>query len=94
MVYVLFNLRTTYVGCDAKDVYEVEEKEVYNEDGSLNETFLDDVGNVLAQQNAEMYGIEVDEDSIFEPEPYSFDYEVLTGTREEIEEDYGCINHC
>lgn len=84
MAFVKFTLSTNYVGTTAIEVYEISDEEV-------NESTLDALGYDLARDNAEMYGIEAEDDG-FEPEElFSFNYEILEGSREEIEEDYGVI---
>lgn len=84
MAFVKFTLSTNYVGTTTTEVYEIPDEEV-------NESTLDALGYDLARDNAEMYGIEAEDDG-FEPEDlFSFNYEVLEGSREEIEEDYGEI---
>lgn len=87
---VLFKLRTDRVGCDTDEVYEIEDKYASNEDGTLNETYLNEVGYDLARDNAEMYGVQQDEE--IEEEPFSYLFEVLECSREEAEELYGEVN--
>ena len=88
-MFVLFKLRTNSVGCDSNDVYELEDVSALNSDGAVNEDYINETGYELAMDNAESYGIEQNEE--IEDEPFSFSYEILTGTREEIEEEYGEI---
>ena len=56
MAFVLFHLTTDTVGTDAYNVYDLPDENVYNEDGTVNEDYLDDLGNDLAFENADSYG--------------------------------------
>ena len=88
-MFVLFNLSTYRAGCDVHEVYEFP-------DGT-SEQEINDYGDNLAYDNAEMHGVfdEAREDceesglEFDEGEYYSSSYEVLNMTREEIEEEYG-----
>lgn len=98
MAFVLFHLTTDTIGTDAYNVYDLPDEDVYNEDGTVNEDYLDDLGNDLAFENADSYGLldldeEDDEDDCgIEPDAgYGYSYTILDGTREEIEEEYGDI---
>ena len=96
MAFVLFHLTTDTVGTDAYNVYDLPDENVYNEDGTVNEGYLDDLGNDLAFENADSYGLldeEDDEDDCgIEPDAgYGYTYTILDGTKEEIEEEYGDI---
>lgn len=84
MAFVKFTLSTNYVGTATTEVYEIPDDEA-------NESTLEALGYDLARDNAEMYGIEAEDDGCEPEDPFSYNYELLTGTREEIEEDYGCI---
>lgn len=96
MAFVLFKLRTGYVTCDTDDVYEIPDEDVYNEDGSVDTDFLDEVAEELAVDNADSYGLfdedeDEEDDGVENDVEYGFEYVILNGTREEIEEDYGSI---
>lgn len=98
MAFVLFHLTTDTVGTDADDVYDLPDEDVYNEDGTVNEDYLDDLGNDLAVENADSYGLldeEDDEDDcdVEKDAGYGYTYTILDGTREEIEEEYGGISN-
>lgn len=81
MAYVKFKLTTDRVGCDTEEVYEVED--------TSNE-YLDSVGYDLARDNAEMYGIEQQDDDCEEPFDWSWEI-LLNQDKESLEEEYGCI---
>lgn len=96
MAFVLFHLTTDTIGTDAYNVYDLPDEDVYNEDGTINEDYLDDLGNDLAVENADSYGLldeEDDEDDcdVEEDVGYGYTYTILDGTKEEIEEEYGDI---
>lgn len=98
MAFVLFHLTTDTVGTDADNVYDLPDEDVYNEDGTINEDYLDDLGNDLAVENADSYGLldeEDDEDDcdVEEDAGYGYTYTILDGTKEEIEEEYGGISN-
>lgn len=98
MAFVLFHLTTDTVGTDAYNVYDLPDEDVYNEDGTINEDYLDDLGNDLAVENADSYGLldeEDDEDDcdVEEDAGYGYTYTILDGTKEEIEEEYGGISN-
>lgn len=81
-MFVLMHLRTNIVGTDVDAVYEF--------DDSTSDENLSEYAHDLASDNAEMYGVEFDED--FDEEPFEGYWEKLEGkTREEIEEEYGEI---
>lgn len=89
-MFVKFELTTNRVGCDSTQVYKVADESTSN--------YLDEIGNDLARDNAEMYGIidearEEAEEAGFdfeESECYGYSYEILEGmTEEEIVEEYG-----
>ena len=89
-MFVKFELTTNSVGCDATLVYKVA-------DESTSE-YLDELGNDLAKDNAEMYGIideareEAEEEGFdfIESECYEYNYEVLEGmTEDDIIAEYG-----
>lgn len=92
MVYILFHLRTNRVGYDTDVLYEFQDNEVLNKDKTLDEEYLYEIGYELAADHAEFYGIESEDDGCEPEEPFSFTYERLEGTREELEEEWGCIN--
>lgn len=98
MAFVLFHLTTDTVGTDTDDVYDLPDEDVYNEDGTVNEDYLDDLGSDLAFENADSYGLldeEDDEDDcdVEEDAGYGYTYTILDGTKEEIEEEYGDISN-
>ena len=89
-MFVKFELTTNRVGCDSTQVYKVP-------DDSTKE-YLDEVGDDLARDNADMYGIidearEEAEEAGFdfeESECYGYSYEILEDmTEEEVVEEYG-----
>ena len=85
-MFVLFNLETGYVGEDATEVYEF--------DDDTSEDTLDEYGQQLADDHAEMYGHTAGEDNNgVEYEGGTYTYEILEDmTKEEIEEEYGEIS--
>lgn len=90
-MFVLYDLRTNRVDCDARGVYELDDEEgARNLDGSVNEKYLDEIGWELARDNAEIYGIDCDDED--EEDSVSYSYEILDKTREEVEEEYGNIS--
>lgn len=87
LVFVLFRLRTSIVGCDVNEVYEFDEESgVLCPDGTINDEYLSEVGYDLARDNAEINGVDDDSD-----ESFSFTFEILNDTRENIIDEYGEI---
>lgn len=86
-MFVLFNLDTGYAGEDTTEVYEF--------DDNTSEDTLNEYGQQLADDHAEMYGHTAGENTYgVEYEGGSYSYEILEDmTREEIEEEYGEINN-
>lgn len=89
-MFVKFELTTNRVGCDSTQVYKVADESTSD--------YLDEIGNDLARDNAEMYGVfddarEEAEEAGFdfdESECYRYSYEILEDmTEEEIVEEYG-----
>ena len=75
---VLFHLRTEEVGADEDTVYRIDE--------DVDDAGLDDIAYELARDNAEMYGVEDDEQ-------FSGWWEKLHISEEEAEELYGEIQN-
>lgn len=89
MYFVKFNMYVASAcGCDDSAVFAFSAKTVEKEDGTLNEDYLDDFGFELARENYESYFEDVEDE-----EDFSSSWEVLEGTEEEIEEDYGEIDY-
>ena len=89
-MFVEFKLTTNRVGCGVTQVFKVR--------GDCTKEYLNEVGDDLARDNADMYGIldearEEAEEAGFdfeESECYGYSYEILEGmTEEEIVEEYG-----
>lgn len=91
MAFVKFTLSTNYVGTTVVEVYDIPDEVVFKDGDTFDKDLLDEIGYSLAKDNAEMYGIEAEDDGCEPEDPFSFNYEILNGTVEEIEEDYGCI---
>lgn len=86
-MFVVFKLETGYVGEETTEVYEFDE--------DTSEDTINEYGQLIANDNAEMYGHNVGEvmDGV-EYEGGTYTYEILEGmTREEVEEEYGEINN-
>lgn len=91
-MFVKFELSTNRAGCDTTEVYKVAD--------DVTDEYLDELGDNLARDNADMYGIieeaeaECEECGIEFEEScyYSANWEKLDMTEEEIEDEYGCYN--
>jgi hypothetical protein len=83
-MFVLFTLTTGFAGEDQRVVYEFPE-------GTTEEN-ISDYGSELAVDNAESYGHYMGDDiDGVEYTEAECNYEILEGSREEIEEDWGEI---
>lgn len=85
-MFVAFKLETGYVGEETTEVYEF--------DDDTSEDTLNEYGQQIADDNAEMYGHTAGEDNNgVEYEGGTYTYEILEDmTKEEIEEEYGEIS--
>ena len=81
MAFVKFRLTTDRIGCDAEEVYEVD---------NTSSEYLNDIGYDLARDNAEMYGIEQQDDDCEEPFDWSWEI-LLNQDKDSLEEEYGNI---
>ena len=92
-MFIKYELKTNRVGYDDTVVVEF--------DDAITEQHIEEYGNDLARDNADMYGIIIDaekeaKENGFEVEysdVYWASYEILDIPREEIEECYGSITN-
>lgn len=84
---VLFHLQTCYAGQDSYEVFEF--------DDDTTDDDISDYGLQLAQENAELYGIDAEamaeESGVESDDLYYETHEILEGSREEIEAEWGTI---
>lgn len=86
--FVVFNLETNVVNCSDTKCFLITEK-CFNEDGSLNEEYISNYGNMLARDNAEMHGLLDDEDA---DDCFYFTYKIVEfDSIEEAEKEYGSV---
>lgn len=91
-MFVKFDLKTQFTGCDDTIVCKVHD--------NSTEDYIEEVGDSLARDNADMHGVFDDADKYCEEiglefnesDCYSFSYEILDYMSEqEIIDTYGCI---
>ena len=92
MKFIVFELKTNSIGCDATEIYQASE-DCFNEDETLNEDYLNEYGYELARDNAESYGLLEESNDGCEPEDnfYATFELVEFDTIEEAEEEYGSV---
>lgn len=94
MKFVVFNLETNSIGCNDTQCFILNDN-CLNPDGSINEDYLDEYGNELARDNADMYGLldcSEDESGIENTDIYYSTHEIVEyDSVEEAEEDYGAV---